>query len=107
MVHATDTAATIPAAMAEATAVGMAEVITLPGAVIRAAMVVVPTTTAADLRAATVVGIPVITAESITVAAMAADIPVVTVEDTPAATEVGTGAVITGGNSLPPPKGFG
>jgi hypothetical protein len=97
--------ATIPAAMAAATAVDTAEVITATGVGIRVVMAG-PTTaagTAGDLPAATVVGIPVVTAEAITVA----DIPVVTVEDTPAATEVGTGAVITGGNSLPPPKGFG
>jgi hypothetical protein len=109
MVRAMAMEATIPAAMAAATAVDTAEVITATGVGIRVVMAG-PTTaagTAGDLPAATVVGIPVVTAEAITVAAMAADIPVVTVEDTPAATEVGTGAVITGGNSLPPPKGFG
>jgi hypothetical protein len=96
MVHATDTAATIPAAMAEATAVGMAEVITLPGAVIRAAMVD-PTTTAGtegDLPVVMGAGTPAGTAGAITAAVMAEAIPVATVAtvvDTAATAAVTTG----------------
>ena len=97
MVHAMVIVAIIPAAMAAAKVVDMAEAITA-----RAAMAA-PTTvagTAGDL--------PVGMAAPTTAAGMAVGIPAGTAVATPAATVVripeGTGAAIMGGNSLPPPK---
>lgn len=89
MVHAMAMAVTIPAAMAEATAVGMAEVITPPGAVIRAAMAdpIIMAGTAGGLPAVMEAATPAVMAGAITAAVMAEAIPVGT-----AATEVDTAA---------------
>jgi hypothetical protein len=86
MVHAMVMAVTIPAAMAEATAVGMAEIITPPGAVIRAAMED-PIITVGGLPAVMEAATLAATAGAITAAVMAEAIPVGT-----AATEVDTAA---------------